>query len=111
MDHQDWSPVRIGVGASRTSTPSNRVAVTHATAVARRLDDDDLPKPTKSLSSESRALIVRKRTEAEQTQTQLNTACSFPPNTIRDIESGKLCPTPTQLNVLNRVLKTQLKYA
>lgn len=115
MDHQDWTPLKIGVGAAaRSHTVSSaptRTAVSHSVAVARKLESEDLPAPTKSLSGESRALIVKKRTEASQTQAQLNNACSFPANTIRDIESGKLCPTPTQLNVLNRVLKTQLKYA
>jgi ribosome-binding protein aMBF1 (putative translation factor) len=83
---------------------------TAGAAVLRRLDTEELPLPTKLLSGASRHAIVTARIAREWTQAQLNTQCSFPPNTIRDIESGKLCPTPTQLGVLNRVLKLALKY-
>jgi ribosome-binding protein aMBF1 (putative translation factor) len=83
---------------------------TAGAAVLRRLDTEDLPLPTKSLSGASRHAIVAARVAREWTQAQLNTQCSFPSNTMRDIESGKLCPTPTQLGVLNRVLKLALKY-
>ena len=80
----------------------------------RAADDRDAPpKPPRSLSAASRAEIVRIRTTGipKRTQAELNTACSFPPNTIRDIEAGIITPTPVQLNVLNRVLRTTLKYA
>ena len=109
MDCQDWDSVKIGVHARRTVAP--RPAKPAGTKALSALEDET-PVPTKSLSPVSRAEIVRLRTTREPPMTQagLNTACSFPANTIRDIESGKLCPTPTQLNVLNRVLRTALKY-
>ena len=37
-------------------------------------------------------------------------ACGFPVNTVREIEAGRLCPTPQMLDVLNKVLKAKLKY-
>ena len=109
MDCQDWDSVKIGTHARRPVAP--RPAKPAGTKALHALEDET-PVPTKSLSAESRATIVRLRTTREPPMTQagLNTACSFPANTIRDIESGKLCPTPTQLNVLNRVLRTALKY-
>ena len=55
-------------------------------------------------------MIVAKRVANGWNQTQLNQQCGFPLHTIRDIENGKLTPTPGQLNVLNRVLKAGLKY-
>lgn len=112
MDCQNWETVQIKKTTKR-STASTKPLVTAGAALARRLeaDDEGAPKPTRSLGAESRAEIVRLRTTAGQTQAQLNTACAFPVNTIRDIEAGKLCPNPAQLNVLNRVLRTSLKYA
>lgn len=110
MEHQNWETVTLKRNRKVTAAGTHKPLITAGAALARRLESDDIPKPTKSLSSESRSEIIRRRTAAEQTQAQLNTACAFPVNTIRDIESGKLCPTPTQLNVLNRVLHASLKY-
>lgn len=115
MDCQDWTPVtlhgRRSGGAQAAGGAGGRPPMQTAGAAAlRRLDAEDLPLPTKSLSGASRHAIITARVAREWTQAQLNTQCSFPSNTIRDIESGKLCPTPTQLGVLNRVLKLALKY-
>ena len=106
MDCQDWSPVVVKRRVAHTPRPAS----TPGSAAARKLEDDDLPKPTRSLSTTSRQQIIEKRIAFGWNQAQLNTQCAFPPHTIRDIESGKLCPTPTQLNVLNKVLKAVLCY-
>jgi ribosome-binding protein aMBF1 (putative translation factor) len=55
--------------------------------------------------------LVQKRVALGKSQVQLNQDCRFPVNTMREIESGRLCPTPSQVNMLNRVLKASLKYA
>ena len=111
MDCQDWETVKVGVKTRPVTT--HRPAHTAGTKAMRALDEGDAPpKPPRSLSAASRAEIVRIRTtEPKKTQAELNTLCSFPPNTIRDIESGHVTPTPTQLNVLNRVLRTNLRFA
>ena len=113
MDGQDWATVVVRNTKKPTHTGGpTRPHVTAAVALASRLDSDHHhPKPTKSLSSESRQAILQGRVANKWNQAQLNTQCSFPQNTIRDIENGKLCPTPQQLNVLSRVLKVVLKYA
>ena len=85
-------------------------AVSAGAALSRKLMEDDIPKPTKALGSESRQAIIRTRCDKKLNQTQLNTLCAFPLHTIRDIESAKLCPTPTQLTVLSRQLGLVLKY-
>ena len=111
MDCQDWETVKVG--SKTRKTPEARPAHIAGTKAMRAADDGDAPpKPPRSLSAASRAEIVRIRTtgDLKRTQAELNTACSFPPNTIREIEAGRLTPTPTQLNVLNRVLRTTLKY-
>lgn len=64
----------------------------------------------KKLSNESRQEIVSRRVLNKWTQVQLNQMCLFPPNTINKIESGQLPPTIGQVQALNRVLKTGLKY-
>jgi ribosome-binding protein aMBF1 (putative translation factor) len=109
MDGQDWQTVTINKTARKTIATSHS-PISAGVAAARRLEDDDMPKPKKSLSSESRQAILQGRVANKWNQTQLNMQCSFPQNTIRDIENGKLCPTPQQLNILSHVLKIVLKY-
>lgn len=113
MDGQDWNPVVVratakkpvigGAGGSR--------GFTEEAARIRRLEGDEIPKPTKHLSADSRTEMIRARTAKGMSQVQLNTACAFPLHTIRDIENGKLCPTSAQMNVLKRVLGIVMKYA
>lgn len=111
MDCQDWETVKVGVKSRPVTT--TRPAHTAGTKAKRALEDDDAPRAApRSLSAASRAEIVRIRTtEPKKSQAELNTLCSFPTNTIRNIESGHLTPSPTQLNVLNRVLRTNLRFA
>ena len=109
MDGQDWTPVVVNKVKTRSSA-SVQKHVSPGLAAQHRIENDE-PRKTKSLSPESRQAILQARVANKWNQTQLNTQCSFPQNTIRDIENGKLCPTPQQLNVLSRVLKVILKYA
>jgi hypothetical protein len=111
MDCQDWEPIKVG-SKTRRAPVARPAHVAGTKAMAAADDGDAPPKAPRSLSTASRAEIIRIRTTSDpkKTQAQLNTACSFPSNTIRDIEAGRLTPTPTQLNVLNRVLRTNLKY-
>lgn len=110
MDCQDWDTVKIKSIAKKPVARPSRVA---GSSTLSHVEADEIPVPTKSLGAESRTAIIRLRTAhtPPMTQTDLNRACSFAPHTIRDIEAGKLCPTPKQLDVLNRVLRTNLKYA
>lgn len=110
MDCQDWETVKIKSIAKKTAPKPARTA---AASTLSHVEAEELPLPTKALSAASRAEMIRLRTShtPAMTQTDLNRACSFPPHTIRDIEAGRLCPTPKQLDVLNRVLRAALKYA
>jgi ribosome-binding protein aMBF1 (putative translation factor) len=110
MDGQDWSPVVVRGKATKPAASTTKTQVSAAVAQARRLESTDPPKP-KTLTHESKQAIISTRVAKGWNQTQLNTQCAFPPHTIRDIENGKLTPTPAQLNVLNRVLKVILKFA
>ena len=107
-DFQDWTTVTIK-GKSNTPGPS-KVTTRVAPEVAhmRKVADSETVKQ-KSLAPESRQEIVQKRVINKWSQSDLNNQCCFPPNTIREIEAGRLTPSIQQLNTLNRVLKTGLK--
>jgi len=112
MDDQDWTVVSFGrgkkqpTGGQKTIVPRTNQA---GTAYVNKLDTTEVGK-TRQLTSESRNELIMKRLALSKNQVQLNQDCRFPVNTIRDIENGRYCPNPGQLNTLNRVLKASLKY-
>ncbi len=109
MDCQDWETVTVRKKTKTAGAKTSGPRVSSDVVQARKLDDADIVK-LKQLSKESRQEIVSRRALAKMTQVQLNQACQFPINTINKIESGQLSPSVSQLNTLNRVLKTGLKY-
>lgn len=110
MDDQDWTTVVLKKkGSSHASRQSeSRTPISQQAALMRKLDTET-PVRLKTLSASSRQAIVQARIGLTWNQSQLNNSCAFPANTIRDIESGKVIPTATQLNALSRVLKISLK--
>lgn len=76
-----------------------------------KLEEADGPLRLKVLSLEMRQEITNRRVAKHWTQADLNKFCSFPQNTIRDIESGRLSPNLHQLTMLNRILKGGIRYA
>jgi hypothetical protein len=127
MDDQDWTVVtvkrnrRTVGGGSHPNTYngsqigpkviSARVSGTSQAlaAASKKIEETEIGK-AKALTTESRQELVQKRVALGKNQVQLNQDCRFPVNTIRDIECGRYCPNPGQLNTLNRVLKSALKY-
>ena len=112
MEHQDWAPLKISnskaVSAAKKATAP--VKISADAAYTRKIAEADAPIKLKQLSSESRQNMIQVRAQTlKKTQAELNQLCQFPPNTIRDIEAGKLTPSNGQLNVLSRVLKISLK--
>ena len=107
--NQNWEEVKI---VNRSVTAAKRAAahkpVSAAVAHARKLEADE-PIKKKVLTGESRQAIIQLRVAQKWSQADLNTRCAFPPNTIRDIEAGRVTPTGAQVNVLNRVLHTILR--
>lgn len=107
MDCQDWETVTIR--KKNTQKPANaRKPSSGLVAHARKLESEHVV--LKKLSKESRQEIMARRVTANMTQVQLNQVCQFPIHTINKIESGHQEPTLGQLQTLNRVLKTGLKY-
>ena len=99
------------IKAAKSGPSAGKVPnLTAAAAAQRRAEAAEVPKP-RVLSSESRTQMMQLRAAMKKTQVELNQLCSFPVNTIRDIEAGRLTPNPGQLIRLNAVLKTKLTLA
>ena len=116
MDCQDWNSVTIHNAAGKPhpspagpAGPAAPPKFTSEAGAARKLAEADSPLKIKTFTPASRQEIVARRAAMKKSQVELNQLCSFPPNTIREIEAGRLAPTIGQLNTLNRVLKTGLK--
>jgi ribosome-binding protein aMBF1 (putative translation factor) len=115
--HQDWDPVIMKKRnddrkMAHAATGAQRAAGVRFSPEAerqRKLAEADGPMKQKRLAPESKQQIVNQRVANNWSQADLNMRCSFPPNTIRDIEAGKIVPNGQMLNVLNRVLKVSLR--
>lgn len=118
MDNQDWTPVVIKRSAKK-SVPGafgNKAIVakvpdnlSQEAAYQRKLESETMQKP-RQISAEARQEITQKRVALGKNQIQFNQDCRFPVNTIREIEAGRLCPNPQQLSMLNRILRSSIKY-
>lgn len=114
---QDWELVTIKRKASASASSASskaagaqgRPSYSPQASSSRKLANATEAGRHKILTAESRNFIVARRSADAITQVQLNQRCAFPPNTIRDIEAGKVCPSIGQLNTLNRILKCGLK--
>lgn len=100
---------RSGSHPNAAATIVTRTGDQVAKDAVKKLEATEIGRP-KQLSTESQTEIVQKRVALKKSQVQLNQDCRFPVNTMREIESGRLCPTPAQLSALNRVLKARLHY-
>jgi ribosome-binding protein aMBF1 (putative translation factor) len=117
LSGQDWDPVILKKRnddrkMAHAATAGQRAAGVHFSQEAERLrkiENAEGPVKQKRLAPESKQQIVNQRVANSWSQADLNMRCSFPPNTIRDIEAGKIVPNGQMLNVLNRVLKVSLR--
>jgi len=111
MNHQDWEPVviRSSKRLAAQQQQASKPAYTADASQIRKIDQATEPQKTKTLSLEARQTISSMRSTLKITQVELNKRCSFPANTIRDIESGRIVPAQSQLSILNRVLRTTIK--
>lgn len=113
MENQDWNPIVLrNTKARQERVAAEQAAKPKITAEAIRLaklaSNEDV-KRQKVLSKESRQAMMQLRAIQKWTQRDLDMRCSFPANTVRDIEAGKLSPSSGQLSRLNQILKTGLK--
>ncbi len=111
MEHQDWNPVVLrGKNPTVHTTKEVHVKTSSVGAHLAKIEREEIGKQ-KTLAPESRKDMIAARLALKKTQVELDRLCAFPPNTIRDLEAGKLTPTTAQLNRLNRELKLGLKLA
>jgi len=110
-EFQDWQTVTVRGRRSKPVSESAGGKQQSASQVQQhRADREDLPVSSRFLSSETRQQIIAKRVEQKWSQSDLDKQCNFPQHSMREIESGRAVPSPTQLNILNRVLKVALKF-
>jgi len=106
IKNKDYEPL-----PSPSPVKPKHVAFKDEVGKMRKLDAATEPFKPKTLSLETRQEIINRRVSKLWTQADLNKYCSFPANTIREIESGRTPPTSNQLSVLNRILKGGLHYS
>lgn len=109
MDCQDWNPVIVrGKSVPKTSGTSGPKPSAEAIRLAKLANNEEVKK-ARVLSKESRLAMMQLRAAQKWTQRDLDMRCSFPANTVRDLEAGKMAPSSGQLSRLNQILKTGLK--
>lgn len=108
---KDDRAMTIGGGSigRKSATSGGGAKMSAFAAHAAKLDREEMVKP-KELDPDCRKAMIAARVERKLTQVQLNTACSFPTNTINQIENGKMQPTPLQMASISRVLGITMKY-
>lgn len=116
----DWDTAPVIIRGKRGVAPMTQRLGGTATATGVRVQNSDDAGAraadrstevlkTKRLSLDARQLLIGGRALMKLTQVELNQRCAFAPNTIREVEAGRLTPTQGQLNILNRVLKVVAK--
>ena len=106
MDGQDWTPVVVNKKKPKAQIVEK--ACDPDAALKRKLEDDTIHVKPKMFSHESKQTIIQFRIANKLSQTDLDARCSFPKNTIQQLEANKRAPTTKELQTLNRVLKTGL---
>ena len=114
MQGQDWEPVTIGTKRNVAASIKGTVAVkglnySADSHVTRKVDEATVPIKLKSLSHESRQAMIAARVALKMSQIDVNQRASFATHSIRDFESGRTNPSHSQLSIINRILKTNLK--
>jgi hypothetical protein len=65
--------------------------------------------PKKRVEAESIQALIKKRIQLSLPQEKADQLCSFPPHTIRNIESHCVLPTAAQQSVIQKQFGVQLK--
>lgn len=106
MDNQDWTPVVVNKIKPKTQILAK--LCDPDAALKRKLENDDIHVKAKMFSHESKQAIIQYRISNKLSQAEFDARCSFPRNTIQQLEANKRAPTTKELQTLNKVLKTGL---
>ncbi len=110
--HQDWNTVTLRGGRLNATAPKAiqaRPTGLSEAAHARKLDESDMPIKPKYITSESKQELIRARLAQSLTQDKADARCALPKHTFRDLEAGKLTPSPAILRAISRELGVNLK--
>ena len=106
MDNQDWTPVVV-----KKTKPVTHITLKNSNpeyVLHKKLENEEIHVKAKMFSNESKQTIIQYRISNKLSQGDLDARCSFPRNTIQQLEANKRAPTTKELQTLNRVLKTGL---
>ena len=106
MESQDWTPVVLKKHTLKTQIVAKNTNPEYA--YMKKLENEEIHVKPKMFSNESKQAIIQYRISNKLSQGELDARCSFPRNTIQQLESNKRGPTTKELQTLNRVLKTGL---
>lgn len=108
MDNQDWQTVTV-----RGRNHGPKIVVERkgeAGAESQRLykveNDEKAPK-RRRLTAESRRALADARMAMKKTQRDADTLCAFPPNCMRDFESGAAVPSGPQISIMHRAFAAE----
>jgi hypothetical protein len=116
MDGQDWTPVTVrrrfskkemtlsGQASLQQRDPNKSEKIRIA-----KLENAEGPGPKKKISPESLQLLIRKRIEMSVNQEKADSLCSFPRNTLKEIEANRLIPNEEQKRRIQQHFGIQLK--
>ena len=108
MEHQDWTPVVLGV-AKKTVAGPRHPGLTPEERLRRQLDaDPDEAEAPQKTSVALRTAIQQARVAKNMTQDQLAKAANLKKDIINAYESGKAVPETAVLQRLSRVLGVRL---
>jgi DNA-binding transcriptional regulator YiaG len=113
MSDQDWISVTIKKKSS-SQTHSNtgasivKKSYSNTASELRKVENSDVTKQ-KILTPKSRADMAAARVAMKLTQKELDMRGSFPPNSCNSWESGRICPSSSQIQILHRILHIKLE--
>jgi ribosome-binding protein aMBF1 (putative translation factor) len=108
MEHQDWTTVVLKKRTAKETyvrDPERNEKI----RLAKLENGDDTPPQKKRVHPESIQSLIRKRLELGLTQEKADQKCSFARHTIKEIESHKTLPTPSQQSTIQRQFGIQLR--
>ena len=117
MDNQDWTPVTIRRRYTKKEhPPSAETAIVSRDSersekqrLAKLDNSDDIPVIKKKVAHETLQELIRKRIEMKLTQDKADAMCAFPKHTFRELEAGRLLPSPNHLRAIQQNLSVALK--
>jgi len=110
MNHQNWEPVTLRSSSTlaKKTVQHSPLNLSEAAHAARKLENSDVAK-LKMLTGKSRSEMAQARVAKGMTQKQLDQRGQFPANSCNLWESGKVCPSGPQINMLHRLLGIKLE--